>query len=204
MAKAIKTETAQTPAPNAPIGETECALIAQTAQQPRPGDQPGAARLRAAVDIAAIRFMHDGLLRVGVAADVHWHDLQRTEDGSGLLTTPKSKTNPAGYVVYVTARAMSALDEMRCIKQALGIDDTDDRIFQMGSKQLTQRIRDACSFAGLKGKYGGSSPRIGMMQDLVRSGVPISDLTAAARSNNPAMTAGFMYRISASRGAVAQ
>ena len=149
--------------------------------------------------------MHDGLLRVGVAADVHWHDLQRTEgDGSGLLTTPKSKTNPAGYVVYVTATAMSALDEMCSIKQALGIDDTDDRIFQMGSKQLTQRIRDACSFAGLKGKYGGSSPRIGMMQDLVRSGVPISDLTAAARSNNPAMTAGFMYRISASRGAVAQ
>ena len=204
MAKAIKTETAQTPAPNAPIGETEYALIAQTAQQPRPGDQPGAARLRAAVDIAAIRFMHDCLLRVGVAADVHWHDLQRTEDGSGLLTTPKSKTNPAGYVVYVTATAMSALDEMRCIKQALGIDDTDDRIFQIGSKQLTQRIRDACSFAGLKGKYGGSSPRIGMMQNLVRSGVPISDLTAAARSNNPAMTAGFMYRISASRGAVAQ
>ena len=204
MAKAIKTETAQTPAPNAPIGETEYALIAQTAQQPRPGDQPGAARLRAAVDIAAIRFMHDCLLRVGVAADVHWHDLQRTEDGSGLLTTPKSKTNPAGYVVYVTARAMSALDEMRCIKQALGIDDTDDRIFQIGSKQLTQRIRDACSFAGLKGKYGGSSPRIGMMQNLVRSGVPISDLTAAARSNHPAMTAGFMYRISASRGAVAQ
>ena len=205
MAKEIKTAPSQTPAaPNAPIGEAECVLIAQTAQQPRPREEPEAARLRAAVDIAVIRFMHDCLLRVGIAADVHWHDLQRTEDGSGLLTTPKSKTNPAGYVVYVSATAMSALDEMCSIKQALGIDDTDDRIFQMGSKQLTQRIRDACSFAGLKGKYGGSSPRIGMMQDLVRSGVPISDLTAAARSNNPAMTAGFMYRISASRGAVAQ
>ena len=79
---------------------------------------------------------------------------------------------------------MSALDEMRSIKQAMGIDDTDDRIFQMGSKQLTQRIRDACSFAGLKGKYGGSSPRIGM-QDLVRSGVPISDLTAARARTTP-------------------
>ena len=204
MAKEIKTEPAQTPAPNAPIGEAEYALIAQTAQQPRPGEEPEAARLRAAVDIAAIRFMHDCLLRVGVAAAARWHDLQRTEDDSGLLTTPKSKTNPAGYVVYVSARAMSALDEMRSIKQALGINDTDDRIFQMASKQLTQRIRDACSFAGLKGKYGGSSPRIGMMQDLVRSGVPISDLTAAARSNNPAMTAGFMHRISASRRAVTQ
>ncbi len=204
MAKEIKTAPSQTPAPNAPIGEAECALIAQTAQQPRPREEPEAARLRAAVDIAAIRFMHDCLLRVGIAAAVRWHDLQRTGDGSGLLTTPKSKTNPAGYVVYVSATAMSALDEMCSIKQAMGIDDTDDRIFQMGSKQLTQRIRDECSFAGLKGKYGGSSPRIGMMQDLVRSGVPISDLTAAARSNNPAMTAGFMYRISASRGAVAQ
>ena len=55
----------------------------------------------------------------------------------------------------------------------------------MGSKQLTQRIREACSFAGLKGKYGGSSPRIGMMQDLVRSGVPISDLTAARALEQP-------------------
>ena len=77
MAKEIKTETAQTPADIAPIGEAEYALIAQTAQQPRPREEPEAARLRAAVDIAAIRFMHDGLLRVGVAADVHWHDLHR-------------------------------------------------------------------------------------------------------------------------------
>ena len=204
MAKKIKTAPAQTPAPNAPIGEAEYTLIADAAQQPRPGEEPEAARLRAAVDIAVIRLMHDCLLRVGVAAAVRWHDLHRERDGSGLLTTPKSKTNPAGYVVYVSATAMSALDEMRSIKQAMGIDDIDDRIFQMGSKQVTQRIREACSFAGLKGKYGGSSPRIGMLQDLVRSGVPTSDLTAAARSNNPAMTAGFMYRISASRGAVAQ
>ena len=65
MAKEIKTAPAQTPAaPNAPIGEAECALIAQTAQQPRPREEPEAARLRAAVDIAVIRFMHDCLLRV--------------------------------------------------------------------------------------------------------------------------------------------
>ena len=119
MAKEIKTETAQTPVPNAPIGEAECALIAQTAQQPRPREEPEAARLRAAVDIAVIRFMHDCLLRVGIAAAVRWHDLHREGDGSGLLTTPKSKTNPAGYVVYVSATAMSALDEMCSIKQAL-------------------------------------------------------------------------------------
>ena len=64
MAKEIKTAPAQTPAPNAPIGEAEYVLIAQTAQQPRPREEPEAARLRAAVDIAAIRFMHDRAVNV--------------------------------------------------------------------------------------------------------------------------------------------
>ena len=42
MAEEIKTAPSQTPAPNAPIGESECALIAQTAQQPRPREEPEA------------------------------------------------------------------------------------------------------------------------------------------------------------------
>ena len=68
---------------------------------------------------------------------------------------------------------MTALEGMRSIKQAMGIDtEKDDRIFQMSSQQLNRRIRNACTFAGLKGRYGGHSPRIGMAMDLAMAAPP--------------------------------
>ena len=67
---------------------------------------------------------------------------------------------------------MTALDEMISAMQAMGIDaDKDSRIFQMGSQQLGRRIRNACSLAGLDGRYGGISPRIGMAMDLAMTGL---------------------------------
>ena len=49
---------------------------------------------------------------------------------------------------------MKALDEMWGIKQELGMDSTDDRIFQMNSQQLARHIRNACEAAGLEGRFG--------------------------------------------------
>ena len=111
------------------------------------------AALRGAVDIAASGLMREFLLRLGQAAAARWHHLQREEDGSGRLTITVSKANP-GNVAYVSARTMDALDGMRGIKEAIGMDTTDGRIFQMGSQQLRRHVRNACSFAGLAGRYG--------------------------------------------------
>ena len=84
---------------------------------------------------------------------------------------------------------MKALDEMWGIKQELGMDSTDDRIFQMNSQQLARHIRNACEAAGLEGRFGSYSPIIGMIRDLALSGlsISISDVMRAARRPNPAM-----------------
>ena len=76
---------------------------------------------------------------------------------------------------------MNALDEMRSTKQALGTDDTDDRIFQMNGQTLSRHIRNACSFAGLEGRYGGNSPRIGMVQDLAKAKFELLMIMQAGR-----------------------
>lgn len=185
-----------------PITETEYALIVQTAQSARPGETQQQATLRAATDIAAIGFMRDGLLRPGEAAEARWRDLRCEQDGSGLLTITVSKEG-LGYVIYVSPRTMNALGEMHSIKQATGIDiEKDDRIFQMSGRQLTQRIRNTCSFAGLKGRYGGSSPRLGMAMDLARTGASV--VRVAERWKNPAMAAHHIRNLQAATGAVAQ
>ena len=179
-----------------PVGEVEYKLIVQQAQESR--------TLSGAVATAAIGLMLDGMLRCKEAVAARWNDLQREEDGSGRLNFPFSKTDSTGrgYVVYVypsTMKAldemcgikstMKALDEMWGIKQELGMDSTDDRIFQMNSQQLARHIRNACEAAGLEGRFGSYSPIIGMIRDLALSGlsISISDVMRAARRPNPAM-----------------
>ena len=187
-----------------PITETEYDLIVRTSQSARPGETPQQGALRAAVDIAAISFMRDGLLRPGEAASARWHDLCCERDGSGRLTITVSKAGP-GHELYISPTTMTALGEVFRIKQAMGIDvEQDDRIFQMGRQQLGRRIRKACALAGLEGRYGGSSPRIGMAMDLVRSDVRGMDLIALGRRKNPTMADRFFRKNRVSHGAVAQ
>ena len=202
MTQGIDRENSQAPARMDPIGEPEYVLIAQTAHKARPGEKPQKAVLRGAVDIAAIGLMRDCLLRPQEAAAARWYYLQLEEDGSGLLAIPSSKTAPSA-IRYVSARTMNALDEMRSTKQALGTDDTDDRIFQMSGQTLSRHIRNACSFAGLEGRYGGNSPRIGMVQALARADNSLPMKMPAGRWKGPPMPAHYIRNISAGHNAVA-
>ena len=198
----IDRENSQAPARMAPIGETEYALIVQTAHEARPREKPQQAALRGAVDIAAIGLMRDCLLRPQEAAAARWCHLQREEDGSGRLAIPSSKTAPSA-ICYVSARTMNALDEMRSTKQALGTDDTDARIFQMNGQTLSRHIRNACSFAGLEGRYDGNSPRLGMAMDLTRANYSLVMIMQAGRWKGPQMSANFIRNIPAGHNAVA-
>ena len=180
-----------------PIRRADYALIVQKFQE--------SPTLQGAIDVAAIGIMRDGMLRPKEAAEARWTDLQRKEDGSGVLNIPFSKTDLTGTgdVVYVSPRTIRALDEMCGIKQELGMDSTDDRIFQMGSPQLARHIRNACEAAGLEGRFSGNSPRIGMMTDLALSGISISDVMRAGRWTNPAIPVHLMRNRPAGKGAVA-
>ena len=91
-------------------------------------ETPQQAALRGAVNIAAIGLMRDCLLRPSEVTAVRLCDLHREEDGSGQLTIRSSKTGESSFC-YVSVKTMNALDVMRSARQALGTDDTDDRIW---------------------------------------------------------------------------
>ena len=164
-----------------PIGEYEYTLVVQNLQESQTQDTwdaPDQDTLRGAVDVAAIALMRDGLLRPKETADARWSDLKREADGSGLLNIRSSKKNRPGtdHVAYVSPRTMKALDETRRIRRELRMDAKDDRILQMTADALPKHIPKACHAAGLTGTFGGFSPRNGMAQDLIRSGVGVNNL----------------------------
>ena len=82
---------------------------------------------------------------------------------------------------------MKALDEMRRIEKDRDIDATDGLILHMNRRQLSRHVRIACETAGLPGSYSATSPRIGAMLDLMRSGFGTLHLMQAARLKSQAL-----------------
>ena len=160
-----------------PIGENEYELIVQHFEQSRYSGFPDQATLTEATGVAAIALMRDGLLRPRGTAKVRWSDLQQEDDGSGLLTVPSLRKHKPGpeHVAYLSLRTMQALEAMRRIRQQLGSGAKDGRILQLTENALPKHIKKACAAAGLTGKFGGYSPRNGMEQDLIRSGVGVNE-----------------------------
>ena len=100
---------------------------------------------------------------------------------------------------------MEAIDAMCEIKRQLGIETPeDDRIFGLSPNGLTGHIRHVCRHVGLKGRFGGHSPRIGMAMDLARASVSLPNMMKAGRWKDPAMPAHYIRNILAATGAVAE
>ena len=69
------------------------------------------AAMRAAVDVALLEVMRDGLLRGSEASALRWGDLEFHTDGSGRLHVLKSKTDQTteGAVLYLGPAAVDTL-----------------------------------------------------------------------------------------------
>ena len=194
------------------LTEQDFDAIVNSAREPRLGETVATAERRAVLDIALVSFMRDGLLRRREAAAARWHDLEVVHGGvdgdgdcSGVLTIPFSKTDQAGAgkVVFISNVTLKRLDEMRAYyprrrRARLGC------IFPIGERQIANRIRDAAAFAGLSGRYSGHSPRVGMVVDLVESGVEKPSLMNAARWSSDRMVSVYTRNIEVGRGAVAK
>ena len=181
------------------------ALIQSTAHCPRRGrggrlESPQTAVTRGSVDIALISLMRDALLRASEAAALTWSDVQAERDGTGRLLIRRSKTDPEGHgtVVYVSTSTMAALRLIR--DGAAGADS----VFGLHRNQISARIKQAASTAGLGDGFSGHSPRVGMARDLVRAGIELPSLMTAGRWRTPAMPAQYARNETASRGAVSQ
>ena len=182
------------------------AAIRATAHLPRRGrggcpERAAFARRRGLVDVAIASVIRDGLLRVSETVALAWADVASAPDGSGVATVRRSKTDPdgEGQAVYLGPAAMSALAAIR----PADVDGAAP-IFGLSVRQLNRRIQAMARAAGLGEGFSGHSGRVGMAQDLVKSGVELPALMTAGRWKSSTMPARYTERQSADRGAVAR
>ena len=155
-------------------------LIAAAGWEPRPGESPERALVRAVTDIALIALMRDCMLRRSEVAQAKWQDLESRPGGRGALHILKSKTHRSGgsELRYVSLDTMVYLFRMLDVRGGRG-PRLVDPIFGIGEKQVCNRIQKAAEWANLPGRYRGHSPRIGMAQDLAEENFEMPSLMQA-------------------------
>ena len=185
---------------------TSLAAIRATACVPRTGrsgslESAATAEARGQMDIALVSLMRDGMLRRSEAAGLTWGDLFEQGDGTGRLTVARSKTDQEGegVVLFVSAATMEALREIRPVEA-----DAGDSLFRLSVEQIGRRISSAAVAAGLGGGFTGHSARVGMAQDLARTGTELPALMTAVRWQSPTMPARYTRGERAGRGAIAR
>ena len=158
---------------------------------------------RSRVDLALLATLRDGLLRRSEAAALTWSDVEFRGDGAALITLRRSKTDQEaeGVVLFIGREAAQAL---RAIRPATDLLDLDTSVFGMSARNIGKRVTAAARAAGLGDGYTGHSGRVGMAQDLVKSGVELPALMTAGRWKSSKMPARYTERQAADRGAVAR
>ena len=190
-----------------PIREPDQELVASVAFERQDGETRDRALLRGAVDVAAIGFLRGGLLRGGEGSAALWKQLERQSDGTGVLLIPRSKNDREGKgaVVGIAGPIMDAVDYMWDIRRVLQPDRAKrPEIFTLQVGNLGGHIKAACERAGLVGRYGTHSCRIGMCQDLASAGFTALQIATAGRWKNTRSVAYYIRNIALADGAVAQ
>ncbi len=186
---------------------TDLAAIKATAFRRRSGptgrtESEEAARRRGAVDIALISVMRDAMLRRSEAAALTWADVEFRTDETARVTVRQSKTDQEGEgaVLFVGRDATTALEAIRPDEH-----DPDARVFGLHSgNAISVRIRKAAAAAGLRGKFTGHSPRVGMSTDLVAAGASVAAVQVAGRWKSSRMPGQYARGELAGQGAVAR
>ena len=180
----LKLERKEAASQDDPIREGGFKAIEETAMVPRHGERESLAEIRGARTIALVRLMFDGLLRGADARRAMWPHISRSDDGSGVLLLPKSKTDRfgRGEVAYVSPVALHYLDLYRDLKRFYRVAERDDgRIFWSNRSVLEKTIKQAAMDAGLEGRYGAHSMRIGGAQELCLAGFELPMIMLAGR-----------------------
>ena len=190
-----------------PIREEHYQTVMASVDKTLPGERSARTELRAALVVALFSVMFDGMLRAGEAREARWGDVSRQPDGSGRLYVPCSKTDlfGEGEHVYLSRRSVNALDNLKAIRRKQGVvKPGDDRIFQVGPGQMLAMVREACQAAGLQGRFGTHSFRIGMAQELAVAGFGMVLIMRAGRWVSPEMPAYYIRELDVDRAAVAE
>ena len=114
------------------------------------------------------------------ATALTWADVELHDNGSALLQLRRSKTDPEdeGVVLYIGREATEAL---RAIRPAELLLDRKAPVFGLSARQIGRRVQAAALAAALGDGFTGHSGRVGIAQDLVKSGVELPALMTAGR-----------------------
>ena len=203
----LSLERKESAAQEDPIREAECQVIIDRGFSPGRGPRSLRTDLYWAFVVALVRVMYDGMLRGGDASLVRWQDLSRYADGSGSLLIRHSKTDQLGRgeYTYVSATAREYLDLLQDLRRLLGTQEREsDLIFGVGVARMWTVIADVCADAGLVGRYGTHSMRIGGAQDLARAGFGLSMIMQAGRWESPEQVKLYIRGITVAEGAMAE
>ena len=192
-----------------PLTAEALAAVKATAKSRRPlkdgkrQESAERASWRGRVDLALLSILRDGLLRRSEAAALTWGDVEFRDNGSALLQLRRSKADQEaeGVVLYIGTEASQALRSIRPAEELL---DPATPVFGMTTRHIGNRVRAAAKAAGLGEGFTGHSGRVGMAQDLVKSGVELPALMTAGRWKSSKMPARYTERQAADRGAVAR
>ena len=123
--------------------------------------------------------------------------------GRALINVRRSKTDPEaeGVTLYIGKQAGEAL---RAIRPAELLLDATTPVFGLSPRQIGRRVKAATVAAGLGEGFTAHSGRVGMAQDLAKSGVELPALMTAGRWKSSRMPARYTERQAADRGAVAR
>ena len=201
--KALARQYPTPPSQVSPIRIRELIMIETVAAIPRPirngMETAEQAELRAATDLAMIGLMRDCLLRRSEAASLTWDHLESIEDGQGVLYISHSKTDPEGIGAYGYVSAQT----MQWVRQVREFAPDREHVLGISPHQIARRIVSAANAAGLQGRYGGHSPRVGMAQDLASAGIELPAMMNAGRWKTPQMPALYIRKLKAKDNAVA-
>ena len=183
-------------------------MLEAAAWMPRLGEWDGKTNRRAALDVALVSLMRDCLLRRSEAAAVKWGDIkvERTPGHVyGALTIPFGKTDQfgVGEVGYVHIDTLARLQEM-AVRSGRDPSRDGQLVFGIGEKQVANRIIAACQHAGLPGRFGGHSCRVGMAIDLATYNTPLVGVMQSGRWRIPRTVMRYIQSIAVGDGAVAR
>ena len=119
------------------------------------------------MDLALLSVLRDGLLRLSETHLLTWTDVEFRNNGTALLQLHRSKTDQEseGVVVYIGKQAADA------IRPAEELPDPVTPLFGISPRQIGRRVQAAAQAAGLGEGFTGHSGRVGMAQDMGKSGL---------------------------------
>ena len=169
----------------------------------RQESRPGRPSWRGRVDVALLSVLRDGLLRRSEAAPLTWEDVELRENRTALINVRRSKTDPEaeGVTLYIGPQAGEALQAIRPAEELL---DRNTSVFGLSPRQIGWRVSAAAKAAGLGEGFTGHSGRVGMAQNLAKTGAELPALMNAGRWKSSTMPARYTERQAASRGVVAR